>query len=90
MPYVASIYLSREERAYCCNSGVEFTPPEDVKRTTAGCTCKASFPLSPQTESQKLWATVRALAKALGVRCAAFEEDDSFTGESEPKKRKGK
>ena len=39
------------------------------------------------------WATVKALAKALGVKCAAFEDDDPFAAPPEssaPKARRGR
>jgi transcriptional regulator with XRE-family HTH domain len=34
------------------------------------------------------WDTVKKLCKALGVSCAAFEKDDPFGEQEEPKKRK--
>jgi transcriptional regulator with XRE-family HTH domain len=45
-----------------------------------------------QGKATPSWPTVKALAKALGTTCAAFERSDPFTGEAEPKKRprKGK
>jgi transcriptional regulator with XRE-family HTH domain len=43
-----------------------------------------------QGKAQPSWATVKALAKALGTTCAAFERNDPFTGESEPAKRSRK
>jgi transcriptional regulator with XRE-family HTH domain len=37
-----------------------------------------------QGKATPSWPTVRALAKALGVSCAAFERNDPFTGGEEP------